>query len=193
MFIEPPPLTPEGQELFDEDIADLGYVMNTSRLWAYDPALNNALFALMRGTADAGGLTLRQRGILVTAFTPVFGDSYCALSWGSKLAEETSEELAAAVLRADDTGLTDPERALAVWARKVARSPSDTVAADVQELRDTGFTDAEIFAITAFVALRIAFATVNDALGLHPDAELHTAPPRVREAVMGGRPIADPA
>ena len=45
--------------------------------------------------------------------------------------------------------------------------------------------------ITTFVALRLAFATVNDALGAQPDAELAAgAPPAVAAAVTFGRPVA---
>jgi hypothetical protein len=51
--------------------------------------------------------------------------------------------------------------------------------------------DGQIFAITAFVALRLAFSTVNDALGAQPDAQLAQSLPReVREAVTYGRPVA---
>jgi hypothetical protein len=47
----------------------------------------------------------------------------------------------------------------------------------------------QIFAITAFVALRLAFATVNDALGARPDAQLVAAvPAEVAVAVTYGRP-----
>lgn len=47
-------------------------------------------------------------------------------------------------------------------------------------------------AITVFVALRIAFSTVNDALGASPDAALRsTAPKAVLDAVTFGRPIDD--
>jgi hypothetical protein len=59
----------------------------------------------------------------------------------------------------------------------------------VQELRDTGFSDADIFAMTVYVALRVALSTVNDALGVRPDAEYRTlAPAPVRDAVTFGRP-----
>ena len=45
--------------------------------------------------------------------------------------------------------------------------------------------------ITAFVALRLAFSTINDALGAQPDAQLAQSLPReVREAVTYGRPVA---
>jgi hypothetical protein len=46
----------------------------------------------------------------------------------------------------------------------------------------------EIFEATVFIAYRLAFATVNDALGAVPDQELIArVPPRVREAVTFGR------
>ncbi len=60
----------------------------------------------------------------------------------------------------------------------------------MQALRDVGFDDAEIFAITALVALRIAFSTVNDALGASPDAALRSAAPgAVLDAVTFGRTV----
>jgi hypothetical protein len=38
------------------------------------------------------------------------------------------------------------------------------------------------------VALRLAFSTINDALGAQPDAQLtQSLPPEVREAVTYGR------
>ena len=58
-------------------------------------------------------------------------------------------------------------------------------------LREAGLDDGQIFAVTTFVALRLAFSTVNDALGAQPDAPLAAAlPPEVREAVTFGRPPA---
>ena len=49
----------------------------------------------------------------------------------------------------------------------------------------------QIFAITVFAALRLAFSTINDSLGAQPDAELaQSLPPEVREAVTYGRPVA---
>ena len=86
---------------------------------------------------------------------------------------------------------TASERALARWARQLARDPNATTAADVQSLRAAGFDEAQIFAISAFVALRIAFSTVNDALGAQPDPQLGVeTPAAVRDAVTFGRPIA---
>jgi len=190
-FLRVPGTTAAAQQTFDEDVTLFGYVMNVTRLWAYQPETATALFDLLRRANAAGDLSVRQRFILVAACASTFGDSYCALVWGNKLAAETSAHTAAAVLRGDDEPLSPSERAMATWARAVARDPNATTAADVHALRDAGFSDAQIFTITVFVALRLAFSTVNDALGVPPDAALRrVVPPPVLAAVTRGRPIA---
>jgi uncharacterized peroxidase-related enzyme len=194
-FLGIPETTTEVQKMFDEDTAELGYVMNVSRLWAYQPTTVAGLFALLAqvNSGNSGErLGLRQRSILVTACASAFGDSYCSLAWGNKLAKASDAQTAARVVDGEDVGLSNGERAMALWARKVARDPNGTTAADVAELREAGFSDAQIFMITVFVALRLAFSTVNDALGLRPDAALRsTAPAILRDAVTFGRPIED--
>jgi uncharacterized peroxidase-related enzyme len=190
-FLEEPPVSPQAQALYDEDLADGGYVWNVSRLWAHQPDTLNRLFELMSQAFAPSGLGFRQRGILVTAAASALGDSYCSLAWGGKLGHASDAALAAGVLNGSDAGQTDQEKAMAAWARQVARDPNATTPADVQALREAGLGDGQIFAITAFAALRLAFSTINDALGAQPDAQLaESLPPEVREAVAFGRPVA---
>ena len=92
------------------------------------------------------------------------------------------------VLRGDDS-LDRPERALAAWARHVAGDPNGTTADDLDPLRAAGYDDTQILAITLYVGLRIAFSTVNDALGIQPDRE-YDDPGPVR---AGRRASADPS
>ncbi|RBY92632.1 hypothetical protein DQ241_00680 [Blastococcus sp. TF02A-30] len=166
----------------------MGLVMEGSRLWAHVAELHDGLFALLGRAATAAGLTVRQRGVLVAAAAAARGDSYCSLAWGTKLGREAGGELAAAVLRGSDDELAPEDRALARWARRVVADPNAIGETDVQELRDAGFTDAQVLALTAYVALRLAFSTVNDALGVRPEPELvRGAPDAVRQAVTWGR------
>jgi alkylhydroperoxidase family enzyme len=189
-FLATPEPTAEVQSLYDADVEQVGYVMNLSRLWAHQPIMHSGLFDLIGRAARAAGLTFRQRGILILACASAAGDAYCSLAWGKKLADVADADVAASVLRGDDDGLDLRERALARWARKIARHANTTEAHDVQALRDAGYDDAQILAITTFVALRVAFLTVNDALGSQPDRELgETAPASVRNAVTYGRPV----
>jgi hypothetical protein len=119
-----PATTPAAQRLFDDDVEELGFVMNASRLWAYQPEWQERLFELLGMIVREHGLTFRHRGILVAACASAMGDSYCSLAWGTKLAAATDAGLAAGVLSGDDHGLSGPERALAAWARQVARDPN---------------------------------------------------------------------
>ena len=190
-FLGTPETSPEVQRLYDEDIEDVGYVMNASRLWAHHPAAQQTLFGLIGQAARAGGLTFRQRGILVTACASAMGDSYCSLAWGQKLAGESD---AGACRRrccaARTIGWTTPSGRSPAGPVRSPATPARPGRVDVQALRGVGYDDAQIFAITLFVALRIAFSSVNGALGARPDRELgESAPTAVRDAVAFGRPI----
>jgi len=189
-FLGEPRINPQIQAHFDEDLAETGYVWNVSRLWAHQPETVDRLFELMSQAFKPSGLSFRQRGILVTAAASTLGDSYCSMAWGGKLAGVTEPDLAAGVLKGRDSELSEQEKAMALWARTIVKDPNATTAADVQALRDTGLEDGQIFAITAFVALRLAFSTINDALGAQPDAQLvESLPKEVVEAVTFGRPV----
>jgi uncharacterized peroxidase-related enzyme len=191
-FLEAAPASDGADRLFSADIERLGYVMNLSRVWAHLPDAEQAVSGLLELAATTGSLSYRQRAVLVAAAAAEFGDSYCALMWGNRLARVSDAELAAAVVRGDDEHLDEQERALARWARLVAREPGDVRQADVQALRDAGFDDTQVFAVTLFVAMRLAFATVNDALGALPDAQLaKSVPTSLLDAVDFGRPLAD--
>lgn len=190
-FLPQAEVTAAARDIFGEDIAEVGFVMNVSRLWSYQPETVRRLFELMGEVTSQRPFTLAERGVLVTACASALGDSCCSLEWGTKLARETSPRLAAGIIREEDDGLTEAQQAMAAWARLVARDPNRTTASDVARLRQAGFSDADIFAMTVYVALRVAFSTVNDALGVSPDAEYRSrAPAAVLDAVDFGRPVA---
>ncbi len=189
LFLVSPPHTAEVQRLYDDDVRGVGYVTNVSRLWAHQPRALDRLSELMGEVTRAGSLSLAQRSLLVTAAASALGDSYCSMAWGNKLAKAAGADVAAAVIGDDDSALDEPGRALAEWARLLATDPNSITADDVQALRAGGFDDSRIFAITVYVALRLAFSTVNDALGARPDHELASVTPeQVRSAIVFGRP-----
>jgi alkylhydroperoxidase family enzyme len=188
-FLGEPQATEGARRLYDEDLRDDGYVMNLTTVWAHAPDLQQGVGGLLGRAADLAGLTFRQRAVLVSAAASTFGDSYCALAWGTRLAGEVGAEAAADVLSGIDAGLDPADAVLARWARQLAADPNATTPADVEALRSIGLDDGQIVAVTVFVAVRMAFSTVNDALGAHPDAELATAAPApVRAAITFGRP-----
>jgi uncharacterized peroxidase-related enzyme len=188
-FLSEPAESPGQRELYDEDLAGDGYVWNVSRLWGHQPEAQQGLVRLMGQAVRAAGLNDRQRGILVAAMASTLGDSYCAFAYGRNLTKWADVEVAVGALVGDESVLDPAEQALAQWARQVTRDPNAATAEQVQALRDAGFDDPAILALTHFVALRLAFSTVNDALGARPDQQLaDDVPPEVRAAVTWGRP-----
>jgi SAM-dependent methyltransferase/alkylhydroperoxidase family enzyme len=188
-FLATPEDSDGAQRMFSEDVRDHGYVMNVSRLWAYAPEVCEGLFELLSTVTRLGSLSLRQRGILVAAAASTLGDSYCSLAWGSRLADAASPTIAGNVLRGVDDELDESEKVLAAWARQVVSDPNGSSDRNISELRRVGFSDTQIFAITVYVAGRLAFSTINDALGAQPDRELEASvPSEIRDAVDYGRP-----
>ena len=79
---------------------------------------------------------------------------------------------------------------MAARARRVAGHRNATSATDLGDLRAADCDDVQILAITLFVALRLAFASINDVLGARPDRVLHESVPGVvRDAVTWRRPV----
>ena len=189
-FLSGPVLTEEVARLYAENLGGQGYVANLTRLWAHSPAALDAITDLLGLAVAEAGLGYPHRALLVSAAASAMSDSYCSLAWGTRLASATDARTAAEVV-GGGSDLAPDERVLVNWARRVVRDPNGTLPAHVDELRALGFDDRQIFALTLFVALRVAFSTVNDALGAAPDAELaRSVPTAVRDRVVFGRPVA---
>ena len=175
------------RSFLESDLAELGYVMNATRLWARDPEANEALFALLAHASDKGRLSYRDRAILVAATASTCGDQYCSLAWGSRLAKLVGADEAAAVI-SGGPALQDPrDEALARWARSVTSGATRTTREQVTVLQDAGIDEDQVFAATVFIALRLAFATVNNALGATPDERLRAAAPDAVRRVVADR------
>jgi uncharacterized peroxidase-related enzyme len=189
MFIPTPQETPAIAAMYENNAKGQGFVMNFARAWAWRPDVFEGFLALRTQLAAQSTLPKREQAVMVVAMASTLGDAYCSLAWGKTLAQETSAQAAAAVVNGTaETSLTARDRALAEWTRKITRDPNSTTADDVEQLRAAGLSDKEIFEATVFVAFRLAFSTVNDALGVTPDTKLAaTVPAPVREAVDYGR------
>jgi uncharacterized peroxidase-related enzyme len=188
-FLGDAPASDASEAAFAADRDVDGYVANHTRLWAWRPDLRADFLALRSGVMSSSTLTDRDWAVLVTSTASQLGDSYCSLAWGDKLASVTDPGTAAAVIAGDEeSALSKRERALADWARQLVRDPNSTTREDIDRLRAVGLDEREIFEATAFVAFRLAFSTINDALGATPDEQLRErVPAAVRAAVNFGR------
>ena len=191
MFLPEPPPSDAAATLYADDRADTGYVDNLTRLWCWRPEVLTAFTDVRTLLLSKSRLSATDIAVIVTATANARADSYCALAWGRRLTAEIGEDAAEQLLRGSTGGLAARHVALARWAHRVAVEPNTTTPDDVAGLRSVGFDDLQIFEATVLVAMRLAFSTVNDALGAEPDAQLAAAAPAaVRAAVSFGRPAA---
>lgn len=195
MLIEQPPPGEARDAAYAADRDSDGYVWNVTRLWGWRADVYRDFAALRASLMASSSLTDRDWAVMVTATASQLRDSYCSLAWGAKLAGLTDAETAAQLLANEPApALSEREQALAAWTRRLVDDPNATTAEDVARLRAVGLDDREVFEATTFVAFRLAFSTVNDALGAKPDRQLvDAAPAPIREAVRYGRPPAPEA
>jgi len=189
MFLSDPPADDAVQTLLQQARSDDGYVMNYVRLWAWRPDVHHAYSHARQLLASQTRLSAREVAILNSSTASRLGDSACSLAWGSKLADLCDDANAASLLRGEDApAFTVRERALSTWAAAVTADPNSTTRADIDALRAAGLSEQDIFDATALIAFRLAFCTVNDALGTPPDLQLaQDAPPGVLASVTFGR------
>lgn len=188
-FLDEPPAGSAAASVYASDRDSDGYVWNVTRLWGWRPDLYQAFADLRTNLMRDSALTDRDWAVLVTSTAAQLGDSYCVLAWGAKLAKLSDAETAAQVVAgASAPQLSEREAALSAWARRLVHDPNGTTENDVERLRAVGLGEREIFEATAFIAFRLAFSTVNDALGAAPDKQLADAAPEpVRAALSFGR------
>lgn len=193
MFINAPPQSAATEKVYAGSAAAMGFVMNLSKAWAWRPEVFDGFAALRNQLTGQSALSKRDMAVMVCATAAELRDSYCSLAWGKTLAQEATPGVAAAVIaNAPSDALTARDRALAAWARKVVANPNATTEGDIAALRAVGLGDREIFEATTFIAFRLAFSSINDALGVNPDRQLAAAvPAAVRTAVSFGRAAAD--
>ncbi|MGZ8258929.1 MAG: carboxymuconolactone decarboxylase family protein [Caldimonas sp.] len=189
MFIAPPADSEDTARLYDANAKSQGFVMNLTRAWAWRPDVFAGFAALRSDLTTKSTLSKREQAVIVCATASELGDSYCSLAWGRTLADLAGADAAAAGIGSSSTDrLNARESALATWSRKVVADPNGTSADDVAALREAGVSEQEIVEATIFIAFRLAFSTVNDALGVRPDWQLgDAAPEQVRAAVAFGR------
>lgn len=189
MFLQDAPESESLARLYQADMDKRGFVMNYNRAWGWRPDVAEAFLALRGLVTSNSSLSPREQAVLTCAMASTLGDSYCSLAWGKMLAAASDPSTAAAVLSASSSALLTPrEAALAAWARQVADDPNSTTPRDLDALRVAGCSEKDILEATVFVAFRLAFSTVNDALGVKPDRQIaEGAPAEVRNSVTYGR------
>jgi len=179
-------------ELYEQDQANLGYVPNYTKLFAWRPHVYRAWQQL--NGAIKRDMDLRRYELVTLAAARELRSSYCALAHGKVLRDQflPAGQVRDAAIDHHWAGLDPLDVAVMDFAEKVTRSPASVTSDDVQPLRDAGLSDQDIVDVTLATAARCFFSTVLEALAVQPDpAYTDLLEDDLREALTVGRPIAE--
>ena len=180
MFLTDPPQSPQSDAMFEVNRESDGYVTNFTRLWCWRPDLFKAFVDLRLELMGSTTLTEREQAIVVAATVSAFGDSYCSLAWGSKLAKLAGDETAGRVIAGALPGdLSAREAALCEWCRTVAHDPMTTAPEQVERRARPASTSARSSRRAAPVAAgRVLDRERRPRCAARPPARRRRAEPR---------------
>jgi uncharacterized peroxidase-related enzyme len=162
---------------------------NYERAFAERPEVLAAWGAL--NGAIKAGMDLRRYELATLAAARRLRSSYCCLAHGTVLIEQFNEPVLDIALDHRAAGLDEVDVAVMDLAERVVDDATSIGDADLQPLRELGLSETEIMDIVLAAAARCFFSKTLDGVGVLPDARYGELEPRLREALVVGRPIAD--
>jgi alkylhydroperoxidase family enzyme len=142
-------------------------------------------------TAIKAGMDLRRYELATLAAARRLRSSYCCLAHGTVLLEQFDEPVLDIVVDHRTAGLDEVDVAVMDLAERVVDDATSIGDADLQPLRDLGLSETEIMDVVLAAAARCFFSKTLDGVGVRPDAKYNELEPRLREALVVGRPIAE--
>jgi alkylhydroperoxidase family enzyme len=147
-----------------------------------------AAWAQLNGAIKAG-MDLRRYELVTLAAARRLRSSYCCLAHGTVLHERFGEPVAEIALDHRAAGLDEVDVAVMDLAERVVDDATSIEDTDLQRLRDLGLSETDIMDVVLAAAARCFFSKTLDALSILPDAGYRDLDPRLREALVVGRPI----
>ncbi|WP_374010124.1 carboxymuconolactone decarboxylase family protein [Leifsonia sp. LS-T14] len=179
---EPSEAAGEVAAMYAEDLDDLGYVPEYTRVMSVNPQGYRAFEDLV----GAVGATLgKRRYELVTlAAAQALGSEHCRLAHGRKSLQYFDEADLERIARDyHHAPLSDAEVAMMEYAERLSTDSAAMTEDDAARLRAHGFTDREIVDITLAAAARNFFSRAIQALGVRTDVPPDLSD-RLRDALL---------
>jgi alkylhydroperoxidase family enzyme len=162
---------------------------NHERAFADRPEVYAAWFQL--NGAIKAGMDLRRYELVTLAAARRLRSSYCCLAHGTVLVERFGEPVLEIARDHHAAGLDEVDVAVMDLAERVVDDATSIGDADLQRLRDLGLSETEIMDVVLAAGARCFFSKTLDALDIRADASFRDIEPRLREALVVGRQIAD--
>ena len=136
-------------------------------------------------------MDLRRYELATLAAARRLRSSYCSLAHGKVLIERFGEPVIQIATDRSEAGLDEIDLAVMDLAERVVDDATSIGDADLQPLRELGLSETDIMDVVLAAAARCFFSKTLDGVGVRPDASYSELDPRLREALVVGRPIAE--
>ena len=164
------------QRLFAKAEANLGFVPNVFRTFAYRPDRMRAWFSHFKQLhVPTENLSAADREMIAVVVSMANGCLYCLVAHGQALREALGDSVLGDRITLDwrRAGLDDRRWAICEYAEKITKRPTETDPADIERLMKLGLTREEVWDVVEITAMynftnRLAMAT-----GQIPNAEYH--------------------
>lgn len=191
-FVRTPPVgeaTGLAGEFYAEDLRQVGYVRNYTRVFALRPEVLVAWRQLAR--AIRKNMDPRRFELVTLAAARTIRSSYCCLAHGAILRDRFlgADQLLAVARDHREAGLDHAEVAAMEFAEKISGEAHRITPGDLEAMRAQGWSEEEIVDVALAAAARNFFARFLDAVGARPDAAYGQLEEPLRQSLTVGRGI----
>lgn len=163
-------------KLFAKAQANLGFVPNVFRAFAYRPDRMRAWFSHFKQLhVPTEHLSAADREMIAVVVSMANGCLYCLVAHGAALREALGDPVIADRITLDwrRAGLDERRQAICAYAELITKAPHETSEADIDRLMSLGLTREEVWDVAEIAAMynftnRLAMAT-----GQIPNREYH--------------------
>ena len=180
--------TGEIAEIYRDEIASMGMVMNATRCWSARPDMLAPVEHLLHQLRDGFSLGLVNFRLITLIVARKVPSSYCSHVYFRTLSRMLGREKVLAVLRDfRNAGLTDAEVEMLAYAEQIAIDASKITQANIDRLRAVGFSDLNIADIALAASYRCFMSRYFDAVGATAEPDFLDADPEVRVELTVGK------
>lgn len=182
--------TGEIAQIYQDEIASMGMVMNATRCWSARPDMLAPVEHLLHQMRDRFSLGLVNFRLITLIAARHIPSSYCSHVYFRTLSKALGRDKVLAIHRDfRNAGLTEAEVAMLAYAEQIAIDASKITEADINTLRAVGFSDLNIADIALAASYRSFMSRYFDAVGATVEPPFLDDDPDVRTELAVGKPV----
>ncbi len=186
--IDPADATGELAELYQQEIASMGFVMEATKCWSARPDIILPMEKLIQQIRDGFSLGLLEFRLITFVAAQHVPSSYCSHVYFRALSQVLGREQTLSIHRDfRKAGLSEQRVEMLAYTEQICRDASRITQADIQRLRDVGFSDLNIADIALAASFRNFLSRYFDAVGAMPEEPFLDQDPIIRKELAVGR------